>query len=131
MAKKRGRRSEAAAKWQERLDRWQRLGCSIREFCRREGVSQPSFFQWRKRLASGSGSRSARGVARGAVFLPVQVIADDHGEPSSGLASAEAGSQPAAIEIALGKLVCRVPSRVDEPTLRRIVRVLCEEATRC
>jgi hypothetical protein len=131
MAGKRGRRSKSAAQWQERLERWQRLQCSVREFCRREGVSQPSFYHWRKRLASGSGSRSVRGVTRGAAFIPVQVIADDHGGTSAGLANPGEGDQPAAIEIALRELVCRVPTQVDEATLRRIVRVLCEEGTRC
>jgi hypothetical protein len=131
MAGKRGRRSKAAAQWQERLERWQRLQCTVGEFCRREGVSQPSFYHWRRRLASGSGSRSVRDVTRGAAFIPVQVIADDLGGTSAGLASPVAGDRPAAIEIAFRELVCRVPTEVDEVTLRRIVRVLCEEARRC
>lgn len=39
------------AKWRERISRWRRSGLSITEFCRREQISQPSFFGWRKRLA--------------------------------------------------------------------------------
>ena len=39
------------AKWRERIGRWRRSGLSITEFCQHEQISQPSFFDWRKRLA--------------------------------------------------------------------------------
>jgi transposase-like protein len=38
------------ARWRERLDRFASTGHSIAEFCRAEGVSQASFYKWRKRL---------------------------------------------------------------------------------
>lgn len=37
--------------WRKRLARFERSGLTIRRFCEREGCSQPSFYQWRKRLA--------------------------------------------------------------------------------
>lgn len=40
----------AAREWRERMGRWRRAGLSVSEFCRREGVSEPSFYQWRRRL---------------------------------------------------------------------------------
>jgi hypothetical protein len=43
-------RGIAVAKWRERIERWKRSKMTVTEFCRREQVSQPSFFQWRKRL---------------------------------------------------------------------------------
>jgi transposase-like protein len=47
-----GRKSTtmAEAVWRERMARFRRGGLSVAEFCRREGVSDPSFYQWRKRL---------------------------------------------------------------------------------
>lgn len=49
----RGRAANGAlvARWQERISRWRSSGLPISEFCRREEISQPSFFAWRKRLA--------------------------------------------------------------------------------
>lgn len=41
------------AQWRERLSRWRDSGLSIVEFCRREEISQASFFAWRKRLGFG------------------------------------------------------------------------------
>jgi hypothetical protein len=42
----------AGAVWRERLRRYERSGLTVTRFCEREGVSAPSFYQWRKRLAS-------------------------------------------------------------------------------
>jgi hypothetical protein len=40
-----------AQEWQRRLRRFQKSRQSINAFCRQEGVSPPSFYLWRKRLA--------------------------------------------------------------------------------
>lgn len=42
--------STTAAVWRERLARFRHSELTVVEFCRRERVSQPSFYQWRKRL---------------------------------------------------------------------------------
>lgn len=73
--------SGAEAVWRERLARFDRGDLTVAEFCRREGVSNPSFYQWRKRI--GQCHRQARRVQpadRGAsaaevsgCFLPVNV----------------------------------------------------------
>jgi transposase-like protein len=49
----------AAAVWRDRLARFHKSGLTVAEFCRREGVSNPSFYQWRKRLRQ-SAPRSNR-----------------------------------------------------------------------
>ena len=49
----RSRSVELAQLWRERLERQAQAKCSVAEFCRREGVSQPAFYHWRKRLQSG------------------------------------------------------------------------------
>jgi hypothetical protein len=40
----------AEERWRDRFRRWHGSGLSIREFCFREGVSEVSFYQWRKGL---------------------------------------------------------------------------------
>jgi transposase-like protein len=44
----------ASVVWQERLRRYARSGVAVAEFCDREGISAPSFYQWRRRLAEAS-----------------------------------------------------------------------------
>jgi hypothetical protein len=36
--------------WRMVLARWRRSGLSVRAFCRAEGVSEPSFYWWRRKL---------------------------------------------------------------------------------
>ena len=59
----RKRSSGAEALWRERLARFERGDLKVGEFCRREGVSGPSFYRWRKRLRQG-GRRAGRGGQR-------------------------------------------------------------------
>ena len=50
--------SGKAREWQGRMARFEKARQSVAEFCRREGVSAPSFYLWRKRL--GGGPRRAK-----------------------------------------------------------------------
>jgi hypothetical protein len=59
-----------AAKWRDRIDRWRRSTWSIGEFCRRERVSQASFYQWRKRLKAAATRRPRPRRAGGLVARP-------------------------------------------------------------
>ena len=65
-----GRRG--AVEWRERIGRWRRSGLSVAEFTRREQVSQPSFYAWRKRLRRQEPSGSRRPM-----FVPVEMCAAD------------------------------------------------------
>jgi len=51
------------SEWQARLERWQRSGLGVREFCAGEDVGEPAFYQWRKKL----GVYSPDGYGRAAV----------------------------------------------------------------
>ncbi len=112
----RKRSSEAEALWQERLARFQRGDLKVGRFCRGEGVSEPSFYRWRKRLQQG-GRRAERGgqpdrakaeVKEAGHFVPVHV---------SGLTAAE-------IELPNGVTV-RVPVAGVE-ALRTAILAACE-----
>jgi len=53
-------RSSSQAKvrqWADRLERFRSSGQTVAWFCDCEGVSVPSFYQWRKKLGVGSGRR--------------------------------------------------------------------------
>ena len=64
---------ERQRQWRDRLRRFTRSKLSVAEFCRREGVSVPSFYHWRKKLrATGRVGDDAIPTTE-ATFLPVQV----------------------------------------------------------
>lgn len=46
--------------WQDAVKRQSISGLSIREFCEREGVSEPSFYLWRKRVRPGTDEEGPR-----------------------------------------------------------------------
>jgi hypothetical protein len=37
--------------WRDRVRRWKASGRSVRDFCRSEGLSEPSFYSWRRTIA--------------------------------------------------------------------------------
>ena len=46
----RGRSRQKVEEWTARLGRFGNSGQTVTQFCKSEGVSQPSFYQWKKKL---------------------------------------------------------------------------------
>ena len=86
---------------------------TVRAFCERQGLSQPSFYQWRRELARRDRTQRDRAQVAGrgaATFVPIQVVAE-----------------AALIEIALpGGVVVRVRAGADAVTLRQVLATLVE-----
>ena len=52
---------EAGEFWEAAIRLWSESGLSVREFCRREGLAEHSFFAWRRKLLPESrGSKAGR-----------------------------------------------------------------------
>ncbi len=73
--------NQAEASWRSRMTKFRGSNLTVVEFCRRESVSVPSFYHWRKRLEqgrpeskrrrrSGNGSQA---TAESNPFVPVKV----------------------------------------------------------
>ena len=94
--------------WRQWLHLWQQSGLSIRAFCERHNLSQPSFYAWRREIQ--------RRDAAAHPFVPVQVVADEQPSPAS------------TFEIVLpGGPTLRVPPRFDAAALRQLLVVLQED----
>jgi transposase-like protein len=76
-----GRRIDAAlyAAWRRRWERFDGSSVTVAEFCRREGVSQANFYQWRKRLTQG-GTSAEQSVTSVAAVAREQAAVADSGE---------------------------------------------------
>jgi transposase-like protein len=66
------RSSERERFWREAVAGHKKSGLSVRAFCADRGLSEPSFYAWRRELARRG--RASRTPA--ATFVPVQVVAD-------------------------------------------------------
>lgn len=91
--------------WRSRLQRFQASGLSVTRFCEREQISMPSFYHWRKRLATPAAADSSLATT----FVPVRL------------------TQVAAVEIHLpnGIRICVPPGDANS------LRVAIETAGRC
>lgn len=77
-----GRKSaEKALRWREILTRQVNSGLSIRQFCATEGISEQSFYGWRKKLGEPKQSDSRalaagcrQGSGSGPLFVPLQLL---------------------------------------------------------
>jgi hypothetical protein len=122
--------------WRDLIGRQPASGLAIAPFCKREGVSQCSFFSWKRRLGSDAldvgtaktasepgakpTERSSRQKTRPRKrsFVPVRLITTPPGRDLS---------NPAApgIEVQWPTgLVLRVPSGFDAGTLREVLQAL-------
>jgi len=76
------------AQWSDRLERFEESNQTVTAFCLAEGVSQPSFYQWKKRLGAagrvrgrvakrgedaGGGERGTRGNKNASAFQQIQL----------------------------------------------------------
>jgi hypothetical protein len=104
-------RSEKERYWRDVLRQWTRSGQTIRAFCDEHGLSEPSFYGWKRTIAERDQQRGANEPS----FVPVRVTT---------MATA------AALEVVAGPgRVVRVPAGFDADTLRRLLAIL--EAPSC
>ncbi len=73
-------RSRASVRdaWTQRLARFPDSGLTPAQFCAREGISLPSFYAWKRRLAAAARPTPTDATAhRGPRLLPVRLSATD------------------------------------------------------
>jgi hypothetical protein len=98
--------------WRDRIARWTTDGLSIRAFCAREGLSEPSFYAWRRTLRErDAGTLPPTAPAPDApAFVPVHVLP---------------AAPPVALDLVLRSgLTVRVPPGFDPGHLRAVVAAL-------
>ena len=119
----RGQRDRAKERyWRRQVAAWRRSGQSVRAYCAAEGLSEPSFYAWRRVLVERDrrgGTKAIRGGSAdngavrdsGSLFVPVRLV--------------EESPPAAAVEVVLsGGRVVRVAAGFAAQTLREVVAAL-------
>ena len=76
------RSAEKEEFWRLALREHQQSGLTIRAFCRREGLSEPSFFAWRKRIQSPKLTHGpVHTVSEHGKLVPVDIIDSLESDP--------------------------------------------------
>jgi transposase-like protein len=105
--------------WRGILRRWDSRKQTVREFCAEHGVSEPSFYSWRRIIAERDEQAAARlnsttpAANDPPTFVPVQVVA---GPPAA----------PMLEVVVVPNRIVRVPPEFDAATLRRLLTLLEE-----
>ena len=107
-------RFEAARLWQERLRRFDRSQMTVAQFCRSEGVSQPSFYQWKKKLGQLPNDAPPKANGSTAQFMPLRLPALSDNQPNERGEHARPAVASTTIELPGG-----VRIRVEVPTDRQ------------
>lgn len=63
--------------WQMVIETWAGSGLSVRQFCRREGLSEPSFYYWRKKLNGNVKPDMIKDQSEAAQFIEVSMPESD------------------------------------------------------
>jgi transposase-like protein len=93
-----------ADQWAERIAAQQRSGASVKQFCKEHGLTEYSFYAWRKRLQQTGPVRFA--------------LVERHPQPQE-----PAGETALELVLATGERL-RISAGVDAATLRTVVDVL-------
>jgi len=134
MPRPKGRDMAKERYWRRMLRQWRGSGLTGRDFCGEQGLSEPSFYAWRREIGrrdqeKAAASKSARRPRAGRAVAaegPVAGVA----EPAFVKVKVDGGVSPLpAIEVVLSPgRVLRVRSGFDAELLRQLVRLLEEPA---
>jgi transposase-like protein len=98
--------------WRSQVALWRKSGASVRVFCEEHGLSEPSFYAWRRTLAA----RDTTAVR----LVPVQVMPEAPSAPNT-------EDSATALELILGAgRRLRIAPGFDGPTLQRLLALLEE-----
>jgi transposase-like protein len=108
--------SSKQARWLDLVQRWQRSKLTVREFCQRQQISEPSFYSWRRVLRE-------RGLV-GEPTRPAKLMTP----PFVKLTLDARPTTVSAVDLVLGQRVLRVRPGFDPAMLLELVRLLEEPA---
>jgi transposase len=97
--------------WQMVIETWQASGLSVRQFCKKESLSEPSFYSWRKKLVGDNDGKSQQDEPKPAESKFIEVTI-----PSNNSVTVE-------LLLTSGNKL-RIPAGVDSATLSTVLSVL-------
>lgn len=118
---------EKAQLWRLRIDQQQRSGLNVREFCRREAVSEPSFYAWRRELTKRDATdpQSAnQAVAHSRTVIPVEVVDPPQIHLPADLHAAQLAATSCVELVTPGGCLLRFTPDIEPASLRSLLEVI-------
>jgi len=95
--------------WQMVIETWQDSGMPVSKFCKVEGLSEGTFYNWRKRLSMCHSQRKKQTSSSPSAFIEVAMPKSDHA--------------PLELVLSSGHTL-RIGSTADNKTLSNVISVL-------
>ncbi len=95
--------------WRMVIETWQDSGMSVSKFCKAEGLSEGTFYNWRKRLSGRYAQRNKQTDSSPSAFIEVAMPKSDHA--------------PLELVLSSGNTL-RISSAADNKTLSNVISVL-------
>ena len=107
--------------WRRLLSQWRRSGLTARDFCPEEGVSEASFYSWRREI-------DRRDRQRKTAIMPTRALSSPDGAtPAFIKLDIDDGPTAPAIEVVLSeRRLLRVRAGFNADLFRQLVRLLEE-----
>jgi hypothetical protein len=117
--------------WRRVLRQWRRSGQGVRGYCLEHGLSEPSFYAWRRTIQERERQRAQRSQRRGRRQAKKAVADRGQGDGLPEFVPLTIAAPAPSLEVVLGDgRVVRVPAGFDVASLRQLLAVL-EEASPC
>jgi hypothetical protein len=97
--------------WQMAIETWRASGLPVRQFCRQEGLTEPAFYSWRRKLTGSDSGMNSKSCGVSSAFIEVALP----GHNSFGLE----------LVLSSGNTL-RIGSSADNKTLSNVLSVLRE-----
>ena len=95
--------------WRMAIETWQASGLSVRQFCKQEGLQEPTFYSWRKKRTGDDSEQEDQHKPKPSAFIEVSM-------PQS---------NPTVIELLLTSgNTLRMPTGADSTTLSMVLSVV-------
>ena len=112
MNKAKGSEEDQRKFWQMAIETWQASGLSVRQFCKQEGLSEPSFYSRRKKLAKvAEPEADNRAINSAEPFIQVSLPQE----------------KSSCVELMFSSgHTLRINSGIDDKTLTLVLSAICE-----
>lgn len=117
------RSEEKEAFWRMVLEEHRHSGLNIRQFCKREGLGEASFYFWRREIEDRDRQRDSAGA--GSAMIPVKVVQPNKCKTQNSASTDQAVSAPDGppIEVVTPTGFVIRAGRCDEVTSNAVVRL--------
>lgn len=116
------RSAEKESFWRLVLEEYQRSGLAVRAFCQREGLSEPSFYAWRREIRQRDGKPPAAGECEQQTLIPVDLVE----LVTESLSPGEVAPRSALEVITPSGFTLRFPAEIEPQQLRALLAAIAD-----